>query len=42
MDAKFHPAIKAINSDDLETLKALVAADRATAHMIEIGCAQGQ
>src|SRR5688572_15222203 len=27
MDAKFHPAIKAIKSDDLETLKSLVTAD---------------
>ena len=27
MDARFHPAVKAINADDLETLKALVAAD---------------
>jgi hypothetical protein len=25
MDAKFHPAIKAIKSDDLETVKSLVA-----------------
>lgn len=27
MDAKFHPAIKAIKSDDLETLKSLVTGD---------------
>ena len=27
MNAKFHPAIKAVRSDDLETFKALVAKD---------------